>query len=289
MTAASFPVERRYLALRAPKDLGLSLPAGAQLHLRSAGDPERPLLLLLHQAPSHSAMFEPLMQRLASHYYCVAPDLPGCGQSDALDTGSASGKEHQPTTSIAELAACLACSLESLRPVAAIVGHHTGAAVAAEMAASWLPGLQAAVLSGPPLLDETLRQRLQNMPYPLPSSDDGSHLLPLWHYLRAKDPALPLAITERELCSALQLGKGYQQLYQAVAAHDFAGCLRQIACPTLLMAGQQDALYAAMPASLKLLKQGQLQDLGMAGTYSFERQPELLANVISDFLTSRGV
>ncbi|MEE2002952.1 alpha/beta hydrolase [Alkalimonas sp. MEB108] len=287
MTAASFPVERRYLALRAPKDLGLSLPAGAQLHLRSAGDPERPLLLLLHQAPSHSAMFEPLMQLLASHYCCVAPDLPGCGQSDAL----ISSEQH--TASISALAACLTCSLASLQldasPVAAIVGHHTGAAVAAEMAAFWLPGLQAAVLSGPPLLDETLRQRLQNMPYPLPSSDDGSHLLPLWQYLRAKDPALPLAITERELCSALQLGKGYQQLYQAVAAHDFAGCLRQIACPTLLMAGQQDALYAAMPASLKLLKQGQLQDLGMAGTYVFERQPELLANVITDFLTSRGV
>lgn len=42
-----------------------------------AGEP----MLLLHGNPDTSAMWHPLMARLAEHYHCVAPDLPGFGRS----------------------------------------------------------------------------------------------------------------------------------------------------------------------------------------------------------------
>ncbi|MCC5825035.1 alpha/beta hydrolase [Alkalimonas sp.] len=252
--------------------------AQGQLHLRQTGSASKPLLLLLHQAPSHSQMYEALMPQLAEHYYCVAPDLPGCGQSDPITAAS-----------IGELAACLFGALQQIGSVAAVLGHHTGAAVAAELAAFWLTETKAIILSGPPLLSAEQRQQLQAMQQPRPASEDGQHLQALWQYLRGKDPSADVALTERELCAALRLGSGYPALYQAVAAHDFAGCLSSLRCPALVMAGQNDSLYAAVAPTLALLSQGESADLGQTGTYLFDTDSERVAALIRSFLTKYGI
>ena len=51
------------------------------LAYREAGDPEAETLLLLHGSPGSSADFTNLMARLSNHYHCLAPDLPGYGES----------------------------------------------------------------------------------------------------------------------------------------------------------------------------------------------------------------
>ena len=50
-----------------------------QIFYRSAGDPESPVVLLLHGFPSSSFMFRDLIPRLADQYHVIAPDLPGFG------------------------------------------------------------------------------------------------------------------------------------------------------------------------------------------------------------------
>ena len=60
--------------------------AGIQLHYRYAGAREFPALLLLHQSPSSSAMYAPLMAQLADRFFLVAPDTPGFGGSDPLES-----------------------------------------------------------------------------------------------------------------------------------------------------------------------------------------------------------
>ena len=52
---------------------------GVQVFYRSAGDAERPVLLLLHGFPASSFMFRNLIPRLADKYHVIAPDLPGFG------------------------------------------------------------------------------------------------------------------------------------------------------------------------------------------------------------------
>ena len=59
------------------------LDAG-QLHYRYAGDPDNPTLVLLHQTPSTSAMYIPLMTVLAENYYLLAPDTPGLAAAKPL-------------------------------------------------------------------------------------------------------------------------------------------------------------------------------------------------------------
>src|ERR1700741_5005674 len=52
---------------------------GVQVFYREAGDPEAPVLLLLHGFPSSSFMFRELIPRLADQFRVIAPDLPGFG------------------------------------------------------------------------------------------------------------------------------------------------------------------------------------------------------------------
>jgi pimeloyl-ACP methyl ester carboxylesterase len=54
------------------------------LFVREAGDPARPVVILLHGFPSSSRQYLRLIDRLAGHWHVVAPDYPGFGLSDPL-------------------------------------------------------------------------------------------------------------------------------------------------------------------------------------------------------------
>jgi len=57
---------------------------GVQVFYREAGDPNAPVVLLLHGFPTSSFMFRELMPRLANEYRVIAPDLPGFGFTEVL-------------------------------------------------------------------------------------------------------------------------------------------------------------------------------------------------------------
>src|SRR5215468_9807807 len=52
---------------------------GVRVFYRAAGDPNSPIVLLLHGFPTSSFMFRELIPRLATNYRLIAPDLPGFG------------------------------------------------------------------------------------------------------------------------------------------------------------------------------------------------------------------
>jgi pimeloyl-ACP methyl ester carboxylesterase len=52
---------------------------GVRVFHRAAGDPNSPVVLLLHGFPASSFMFRELIPRLATDYRVIAPDLPGFG------------------------------------------------------------------------------------------------------------------------------------------------------------------------------------------------------------------
>lgn len=55
---------------------------GIRIFYRAAGDPDAPVILLLHGFPASSFMFRELIPRLADRYRVIAPDLPGFGFTD---------------------------------------------------------------------------------------------------------------------------------------------------------------------------------------------------------------
>jgi pimeloyl-ACP methyl ester carboxylesterase len=56
---------------------------GLNIFHREAGDPGRPVIVLLHGFPTSSHMFRELIPALASEFRVLAPDYPGFGRSDA--------------------------------------------------------------------------------------------------------------------------------------------------------------------------------------------------------------
>jgi pimeloyl-ACP methyl ester carboxylesterase len=52
---------------------------GVKVFYREAGDPQAPVVLLLHGFPTSSFMYRELIPRLANRYRVIAPDLPGFG------------------------------------------------------------------------------------------------------------------------------------------------------------------------------------------------------------------
>ena len=52
---------------------------GVRVFYRASGDPNSPVVLLLHGYPTSSFMFRELIPRLANDYRVIAPDLPGFG------------------------------------------------------------------------------------------------------------------------------------------------------------------------------------------------------------------
>src|ERR1700749_192895 len=70
------------------KSPGLSMPVTSipqveadrlRVFYPAAGDPNAPVILLLHGFPTSSFMFRELIPRLAGDYRGIAPDLPGFG------------------------------------------------------------------------------------------------------------------------------------------------------------------------------------------------------------------
>lgn len=69
----------------------LRLSCGIDLAFRTAGDPSRKALLLLHGFPSSSRTFRDLIEPLSDAVFVVAPDLPGFGASDVLPEATFAG------------------------------------------------------------------------------------------------------------------------------------------------------------------------------------------------------
>lgn len=247
-----------------------------QIHFRAAGRAGGRPLVLLHQTASHSVMFEPLMAALASETRCIAPDTPGFGGSFPVD-----GPPTVEGWSDALFEALTALGVADCD----LFGHHTGASIAAQMAAERPRFVRRLVLSGPPYLDAAQRQRFfETAVYRIAPKPDGSHLAAMWERIFAKEPDVPLGLGERECLLTLLAGPGYAPAYEAVFSHDFAALLPRIACPTLVMAGEYDALRAYVEPACRALPNGQMRYLAGAGTYACERATSQVAAILREFL-----
>ena len=64
------------------------LSGRTELSFLTAGEASKPAVLLLHGSPSSARMFREVMPELSQAAYVIAPDLPGFGESDVLQSPS---------------------------------------------------------------------------------------------------------------------------------------------------------------------------------------------------------
>lgn len=119
-----------------------------QVHFRQIGT--GPAIVLLHQAPMSSAQFDNVYAVLAAHgLQAIGIDMPGFGQSDPAPGVPTIGDYAQVVVPVLD-----ALNLQTV----AVLGHHTGALVATELALQAPDRVSALVLNGPLPLTEDERQ-----------------------------------------------------------------------------------------------------------------------------------
>ena len=213
-----------------------------------AGGGGRPLVLL-HQTPWFSVQFARVLPLLAARGFdVVAPDRPGFGFSDAPDT--------PPTMD--DYADNLANTFDALGiEQAVVVGHHTGAAVAAALAHRYPGKVSRLVLDGVPFYSaEERAERLARPHWDRWLEADGAHLKARFD-ARANRKGRQLRAagqdTEQEsewlegvqwsvLC-LFMAGETEWYGHAAAFANDMTEALRAIAVPTLIVSHTEDTLY----------------------------------------------
>ena len=227
---------------------------GFRLHVRTAGS-GRPVVYF-HQSPLSSRSAAPLAARLPAGWRLWAPDTPGFGVSPALPGGSAA-----PLTMHALAATFIPVLREAGLHQALLVGTHTGAVIALEVARQ-APDLAAGLLlDGLPLFtpDESADCLANYFPAFTPEWD-GSHLARLWARAReqlfffpwfARDAqhrmvydVAPAAGLQAWVAEMLYAGAGYARGYGAAFRHDTLQALEAVQVPVKLLYRETDPLAA---------------------------------------------
>jgi haloalkane dehalogenase len=220
-------------------------------------------------------MYEAMMADLAADYYVLAPDLPGFGQSDCLQVSP-------KVNAISAWADVVAEFYDG--PVAGIFGHHTGAAVATELLFRHPEFASRLMLSGPTLLNQTLKNILPEKARSFPPTKDGLHVLGMWQRMQAKDSAAGLDLVLREAQLGLAMGERYPDAYKAVIEHDYQGAISGIRQPVLMFAGTADPLFSVLDDAFACVHSGVKTTIADTASWVCDRQPQVVCQFIRRFM-----
>ena len=260
-------IERRFVQTRSGK-----------LHIAVSGDGFP--VLLLHQTPRSWDEFRDVLPQLGRNYRAIAMDTVGFGDSQPLPPGS---------DSIEAWAGAAHDLLDALElPQVAVVGHHTGAAIATEMAASRPERIKALVLSASPYVDAAKRAHAvgKKLIDHVDRHIDGRHLLELWTMRQPFYPEGDIHLLERFIIDALKAGDRAAAGHHVVHRYVMETRLPLVRCPTLVIAPTADP--HAYPHARKVadaIHDSRVVEIENGMVPLPDQMPELFARVVDQFLT----
>lgn len=259
------------------------IPEG-QVHYRTEGI--GPPLLLLHQAVCSSDEYSRVIPMLSRAYRVIAMDILGFGESD----------KPPRVYEISDYARSVVSFLDSLEvKKPSVVGHHTGATIAVELAATYPERVDKLVLSGCPLRkdqDEVIKNRMiPDFMQPMEIKEDGSHLLRCWKIAQSFGPKAPVEIHNEIVLEYLKAGVRGEEVHQASHLYDVRPKLPLIKCPTLVLSGRMDLFISTVEDAKKLIPRSRSFIIEGPGTGPaiIRRRPEAFAQAVLDFLQNPGV
>ena len=250
------------------------------IHCAIAGDHSGSDVLLLHQTPRSWNEYREVLPLLGRRRRAVAMDMIGFGDSSALPWGS---------DSIERWAAVALELLDALEiEQAHLVGHHTGAVVATEMAGRAPERAHSVVLSSAPFDDaQTRAAHLEAGPIVdnVTPRSDGSHVTDLWRTRAGFYPEGRVDLLEAFLIDALKAGPRAAEGHQVVARYDMQAAVKSLRCPVLLVGATHDPyafpalepMRAALPDAEVEVIQGGMVPLP-------DQLPEQFAAAVERFL-----
>lgn len=205
-----------------------------QIHYREIGSGGTPLIML-QQTASSSQMYLRLMEALGKDFRCISLDTPGFGGSFDV--------QGQPT--IEEYRKWVTEAIDSIGVTTYhAFGHHTGACIGVELAATSPQRVASLMMCGPaPLTAEERAEFSQHFSEPIAPTADGAYLLETWEYLRTLGADRDLALHHREVVDTLRAWRGRAQAYNAVWNQDWTATFERVNCPVLFLCAEDDVLY----------------------------------------------
>jgi pimeloyl-ACP methyl ester carboxylesterase len=130
-----------------------------------------------------------------------------------------------------------------------VLGHHSGASIATEMAVKSPERVLSATLCGPALL--TAEEQAEVAPIELVMFNepvaDGSHLLKSWEKVVAGGLDWKVPQLHAQVLDTLRAPEGRIQIYTCVFSQPMIELLAKVTCPVLGMCSDKDMLYSYMP------------------------------------------
>ncbi|WKA29876.1 alpha/beta fold hydrolase [Bradyrhizobium roseum] len=268
VTSTGSGIERRFVAT----------PLG-RIHTAMAGSGFP--ILLLHQTPRSWDEYRDVLPLLGRDFRAIAMDTLGFGDSDA--------PAGTPSIEVwAEGAFALLDALEA--PRAAIVGHHTGAAIAVEMAAAMPARIDALVLSACPFVDAERRARHHGMRVidDVEPRTDGTHLTELWARRQPFYPAHDIDLLQRFMIDALRAGEMAAEGHRVVNRYRMEDRLGRIKCPTLVIAPTGDPhVHPVAPKVAGAIGGSILRELSGGMVPLPDQMPEEFASMVREFVSAQ--
>lgn len=267
-TRAAPAIERRFV----------DVPAGT-IHVASCGQGRD--VLLLHQTPRSWDEFRDVLPRLGRRRHAVAMDTIGFGDS------SRPPLEDDSIERWAEVAVQLLDALGIGRAV--VVGHHTGAAIAIELAAMHASRVDAVVLSAPPFVDAAYRASHGGPPAVdhVERSADGSHLGGLWRIRQPWYPPGDVDLLERFVVDAIKAGPRAAHGHVVVARYRMEERLPFVRCPALVVAPAEDPhAWPRAPRVAGAIRGSRLVEVPGAMVPLPDQMPETFAQIVEEFIDS---
>lgn len=248
-----------------------------QVHVRRAGDGEP--LIMLHQSPLSGDMFTAALPHLVARgIQPIAVDTPGFGMSD----------RPPAPPSIEAYADTVSDVLRGLGLTSAhVIGHHTGAALAASFAARNPAQVKSLILNGVPMFSEEELAYFGSLDWaPMELKADGSHLQATWkRRLDASPGWTNLAAMHRYTVEMLAKPDTYFWGFLAAFAYDIVPDLQRLSVPTLVSTNTGEDLYDASRRAAALRPDHFVYQELIGGTHDIvDEQPEAWANVVADWV-----
>jgi pimeloyl-ACP methyl ester carboxylesterase len=258
----------------------VTTPMG-QVHYSMLGDGIP--VVLIHQTPWFGIQYAKAQPLLAKQgLRAIAPDTPGFGFSDVPD--------HAPTAD--EYADNLVAFLDAMNlKTVTLVGHHTGATLAAATAAKHPDRVRCLVMHGVPLYNaEERADRLKNQLHPnIDILPDGSHIQNRWKRVDemiSRKTAKPESV-QWSVMSFYLAGQYEWYGHQAAFTFDMENAIRAIKAPTLIISNTADSIHAAAARTLKMRPDFAYHELPGGNSHMMYDDPEPWANAVSAFIKSK--
>ena len=229
-----------------------------QVHIRTA-KPDAPTstlpLICLHQSPKSSREFIKLMNVMGDTRQVIAIDNPGHGESDV--------PAQQQDATISNYAKSAWAIIDALGfDKVDLLGHHTGAKVATEMAWQRPSDVQAIVMVSALVLTSEEIAGFEAEFQPIPIDEAGTRYSKMWaKIVKHRGPGVSLVDLADSYAENFRAGEAYEWGHQAAFAYSaiFPDRVKTLPHPiTVLNPG--DMLFDLTPRVKPLLQNGVVID-----------------------------